>query len=128
MGYLCADMTPGLKKGNKERSFLGSAVLIRKYIQCRLIATCLPIIMEAKRKCKQITFSLFWTGSPKLCYDMKIWACAYREHMARLHPGPTPSLHICHCSVFFCFFFDRKHLNHCLGRFIHTRSDHYAIA
>jgi hypothetical protein len=56
MGYLYANMTPGLKKGNKERSFLGSAILIRKYIQCRLIAICLPIFMEAKRNCKQITF------------------------------------------------------------------------
>jgi hypothetical protein len=94
-------MTPGLKKGNKERSFLGSAVLIRKYIQCRLIATCLPIIMEAKRKCKQITFSLFWTGSPKLCYDMKIWACAYWEHMTRLHLGLRTHHHCTYVTALF---------------------------
>jgi hypothetical protein len=59
---MCANTTPGLKKGNKERSFLSSAVTVRRYIQWRFaLIYHKNIIMAANINCKQTTvFILGW--------------------------------------------------------------------
>jgi hypothetical protein len=58
-------MTPGLKNGNRERSFLSSAVIIKRYIQSK-----------AKETAEKQLF-LFWAESPKLNNDRKTRASTY---------------------------------------------------
>lgn len=82
--HMCANTTPGLKKGNKERSFLGSSVTVRRYTQCSL----------SWRKNKLQTHNCFILGLKPYTF---LWqdnsGHAYCAHITRPDPGLAPHHH-----------------------------------